>query len=102
LPPYAVLTLPEVVAGPHTIRVEKAGYRTKEKAVVVPPEQTTSLELRLTAAGEPVRRRHRNRCRPLCSRRHPPRRRQHPPRCHKAHESARTVWDTCGYRRERS
>jgi formylglycine-generating enzyme required for sulfatase activity len=51
VPPYAFLNLPRVAAGPHAVKVEKAGFQTQEKQVEVLPEQTITLELRLVAEG---------------------------------------------------
>jgi formylglycine-generating enzyme required for sulfatase activity len=51
VPPYAFLSLPQVAAGPHAVKVEKAGFQTQERQLEVLPEQTITLELRLVAEG---------------------------------------------------
>jgi hypothetical protein len=48
LQPRAVLSLPNLRAGAHTIRIEKPNYRAEQREVTVLPDQVVKAEFRLT------------------------------------------------------
>jgi sugar lactone lactonase YvrE len=48
LSPFARYTTGRIKAGPHQVRVEKAGYQAAEQQVLVLPNQTATAELKLT------------------------------------------------------
>ncbi len=47
LQPFAMMSFAKLVAGPHTIRVEKQGYEPSEQEVLVAPSQGANLEIKL-------------------------------------------------------
>jgi outer membrane lipoprotein-sorting protein len=48
LEPFAALSLSNLKAGPHTIRVEKPNYSPEQREIIVLPDQVATAEFRLT------------------------------------------------------
>ena len=54
LPPFAPYTTPRIEAGPHRVRVEKQGFATIDQEILVRPNETSRIDLALSAGARVI------------------------------------------------